>query len=318
MSGSLLAVLIAVTAATLLGCATVAQRRGMTASGDRPESGGLLATLAHSRWWWAGTIASVAGLGLQFLALSTGPLIVVQTTMVASIVVTTLAESVLLRRRPTPRRWTGMVVTTLGLATVLLALSPTSAAVAVTPSATSMLVLAGITLAVSAGAALRARVTAAGGIALSVATGLGYGVTAVALKTVGTELASGWAVPLGHPALWTAVVVGPLSVLLSQHALRRARTVAAAVSVIVVIDPVVGLLAGVAWFGEHVVVTPLSLTAALAAAVAVVVGIVLGHTERRPPGPGRGLTLPSGPAARHDREGTSVGERTRLVARSSW
>jgi hypothetical protein len=198
-----------------------------------------------------------------------------------------------------------MALTTLGLATVLLALSPTGAAVAVTPSATSMVVLAGATLAVSAAAALRARSRATTGIALSVATGLGYGVTAVALKTVGTELASGWAVPLGHPALWTAVVVGPLSVLLSQHALRRARAVAAAVSVIVVIDPVVGLLAGVAWFGEHIVVTPLSLAAALAATVAVVVGIVLGHTDPRAPrqDPGPPSMTGSDPAV------TSVGGR---------
>ena len=283
MGGSLLPVLCAVAAATLLGCATVAQRRGMTAPVPGSGTGGLVATLVRSGWWWAGTIASVAGLGLQFLALSTGPLIVVQTIMVASIVVTTLAESLLLRRRPTVRRWTGMAMTTLGLAAVLLALSPTAAAVAVTPSATSLIVLAGLTLAVSAGAALRAGATTTTGIALSVATGLGYGVTAVVLKTVGTELASGWAVPLGHPALWIAVVVGPLSVLLSQHALRRARAVAAAVSVIVVIDPVVGLLAGIAWFGEHVVVTPLSLTAALAAAAAVVAGIVLGHTDRGAP-----------------------------------
>ncbi|HEY2195016.1 MAG TPA: DMT family transporter [Actinomycetospora sp.] len=311
MSSSSLAVLCAVAAATLLGCATVAQRRGMGAPTGPSDPGGLVAILVRSRWWWAGTIASVAGLGLQFLALSTGPLIVVQTTMVASIVVTTLAESLLLRRRPTPRRWTGMVLTTLGLATVLVALSPTSAAVTVTPSASSVVVLAGITLALLAGATLRARLTATTGIALSVATGLGYGVTAVALKTVGAELASGWTVPLGHPALWTAVVVGPLSVLLSQDALRRARAVAAAVSVIVVIDPVVGLLAGVAWFGEHVVVTPLSLTAALAAAVAVVVGIVLGHTEPRPPRPGDDPSERTGSTARPEPVMTSVGGRTR-------
>jgi drug/metabolite transporter (DMT)-like permease len=309
IGGSVTAVLCAVAAATLLGCATVAQRRGMTAPTSGSGTGGLVATVVRSRWWWAGTIASVAGLGLQFLALSTGPLILVQTIMVASIVITTLAESLLLRRRPTRRRWAGMFTTTLGLASVLLALSPTGGAVAVTPSATSMIVLAGVTLAVSAGAALRARATATTGIALSVATGLGYGVTAVALKTVGTELASGWAVPLGHPALWTAVVVGPLSVLLSQHALRSARAVAAAVSVIVVIDPVVGLLAGLAWFGEQVVVTPLSLVASLAGAVAVVVGIVLGHTERRPPGLRRGPRGSPRSTAGPHRVTTAVGGR---------
>lgn len=178
-----------------------------------------------------------------------------------------------------------MALTTTGLATVLLALSPTAGTAARLPSAMALLLLGGVTLALSAGAAWRARSPAATGIALSIGTGLGYGVTAIALKSVGAELAAGWAAPLGHPALWVAVVVGPLSVLLSQHAFRRARAVAAAVSVIVVIDPVVGLLAGVTWFGEHVVVTPTSLVTALAAAAAVVVGIVASHSEPRPPAP---------------------------------
>jgi drug/metabolite transporter (DMT)-like permease len=309
MSGSVPAVLFAVAAATLLGSSTVAQRRGMSAPAGRP--GGLLVTLVRSRWWWAGTLGTVAGLGLQFLALDIGSLIVVQTTMVASIVVTTLTEALLLRRRPGARRWAGMIMTTLGLATVLVALSPTAAAVAVTPSATAIVVLAGITLAVSAAAALRARVTAASGIALSVATGLGYGVTAVALKTVGTELGSGWFVPLGHPALWTAIVVGPLSVLMSQHALRRARAVAAAVSVIVVIDPLVGLLAGIAWFGEHVAVTPISLAVALVAAVTVVVGIVLGHAGPRPPRDRKNRGDRTGSTTQPERATALVGGRAR-------
>ena len=74
---------------------------------------------------------------------------------------------------------------------------------------------------------------------------------------------------------------------------------------IVVIDPVVGLVAGVACFGEHVVVTPLSLAAALAAAVAVVVGIVLGHTDPRAP---RQDPDPASTAG-SDRAVTSVGGR---------
>ncbi len=289
MSGALAATLCAGAAATLLGTSSVAQRRGMAGTGDegaRDGSGSLVAGLVRSGWWWVGTAASIGGLALQFLALTLGPLIAVQTTLVGSIVATTLAEWLLLGRVPTARRWAGMALTALGLATVLLTLSPTAGnANPDVPSTTSMLVLAGVTLAISAGAALRARFASTSGIALSVATGLGYGVTAIALKSVTAQLASGWALPLGRPALWIAVVVGPLSVLLSQHAFRRARAVAAAVSLIVVIDPVVGLVAGVAWFGERVTVTPASLATALAAATAVIVGVVLTHAERRPPAP---------------------------------
>ncbi len=259
MSGSLPAALCAVAAASLLGTATVAQRRGMGRGMDGDEATGPLARLVRSRWWWAGTAASVGGLGLQFLALAIGPLIV-QTVMAVSIVVTTLAEAVLLRRRPAARRWTGMALTTVGLAVVLLALAPSASSMVVVPSATAIVADAVGTLLVAALAAWRARVTAAGGIALAAATGLGYGVTAVAQKTVGAELATGPVGLLAHPALWAAFTVGPLSVLLSQHALRRARSVAAAVSVIVVIDPLVGLLAGTLWFGEHATCTTPSTT----------------------------------------------------------
>ncbi|NMO92752.1 DMT family transporter [Actinomycetospora sp. TBRC 11914] len=284
MSGSLPAALCAVAAASVLGTATVAQRRGMDGDG----SGHLVAGLVRSRWWWAGTAASVGGLGLQFLALAIGPLIVVQTVMAVSIVVTALAEAVLLRRRPTPRRWAGMALTAAGLAVVLLALAPSASSLVVVPSATSIIAVTAGALVVAAVAAWHARVAAAGGLALAAATGLGYGVTAIAQKTVGAELAHGPVAVLVHPALWAALTVGPLSVLLSQHALRRARSVATAVSVIVVIDPLVGLLAGTVWFGEHVVLTPWSASAAVAAGVAVVMGIVLSHTEGRPPETGRG------------------------------
>lgn len=297
------AALVAAAAAVLLGTSSVAQRRGMASS----RGGGLLATLVRSGWWWAGTAASVGGLALQFLALTLGSLIVVQTTLVGSIVATTLAEWVLLGRAPGRLRWTGMALTTTGLVTVLLALAPTAGTGTHLPSATTLLALGAAALALAAAAAWRARSPAATGIALSVATGLGYGVTAIALKTVGAELAAGWAEPLGHPALWIAVVVGPLSVLLSQHTFRRARAVAAAVSVIVVIDPVVGLLAGVAWFGEHVAVTPSALATALVAAVAVVAGIVLSHSPSDRPSWRSALA----------RTAASLGDRTLVGSRPS-
>ncbi|MCD2195787.1 DMT family transporter [Actinomycetospora endophytica] len=305
MSGSLDAALVAGAAAALLGTSSVAQRRGMATTDDGVR-GGLLAGLVRSSWWWVGTAASVGGLALQFLALTLGSLIVVQTVLVGGIVATTLAEWFLLGRTPSGIRWAGMILTTTGLITVLLALSPTAGTATRLPSGTALLLLAGTTLVLSAAAARRARRPGTTGIALSVGTGLGYGVTAIALKTVGAELASGWAAPLTHPALWIAVVVGPLSVLLSQHAFRRARAVAAAVSVIVVIDPVVGLAAGVAWFGEHVVVSTDAVVTAMAAAVTVVVGIVTSHSPTPIPDPS-----PSPSAT------TAVGDRTLVGSRSS-
>jgi hypothetical protein len=284
VSGSILAAGTAVVAAGLLGASSVAQRRGMhspPSSGPGATRRGLLATLTTSRWWWVGTVASIGGLALQFLALTLGPLVVVQTTMVSSIAATTLAERLLLGRRPGAYGWAGMALTATGLVGVLWALAPTTTVSAV-PSGTATLALGGAGLLGIAFAALRARSGPGGALALATATGLGYGTTAVALKTVGAELAGGWNAALTHPALWVAAVLGPASVLLSQHALHRARRVAAVVSLIVVLDPVVGLLAGAAWFGEQIATNPSALAVAIAAAAAVVVGIAISQSRAAP------------------------------------
>ena len=59
-------------------------------------------------------------------------------------------------------------------------------------------------------------------LALAVATGLGYGITAVALKTVGTQLASGLAGPFPHPALYVALALGPSAILSARRPCSRA------------------------------------------------------------------------------------------------
>jgi hypothetical protein len=64
------------------------------------------------------------------------------------------------------------------------------------------------------------------------------------------------------------------------------------VSVILVVDPLVGLVAGPLRFGEHIATTPGAVTAAVAAGLALVAGIVTiqggaGQASRstRPPSP---------------------------------
>ncbi|WP_433038338.1 DMT family transporter [Actinomycetospora sp. CA-053990] len=270
------AAVVAVVAAALLGSASVAQQRATRAVPTyRAGDPRLVGALVRRPWWWAGTVASLGGLGLQVLALTLGPIIVVQSTMTSSIVSVTLAEWAILGRRPTARATAGMLLTTVGLVGVLLALSPTPGPVGAAPSTTATWVL-GATCAATVVAltawARRGR-GAAASLAPALATGLGYGVTAIALKLVGTQLAGGWLEPLTHPALYVALVLGPFSILLSQNALQHGRVVTAVVSLILVVDPLVGLVAGILGFGEQVTVTAASIALAAGSGVVLLLGI---------------------------------------------
>ena len=86
-----------------------------------------------------------------------------------------------------------MGLTALGLAGLLGSLPPMAGTAAVPPAGSTLAVAAACAAAMPAAVACRAPTAAPGSgagrvLALAVATGLGYGITAVALKTVGTQL----------------------------------------------------------------------------------------------------------------------------------
>ena len=239
----------------------------------------LVRALVRRPWWWVGTLASVAGLGLQVLALALGSIIVVQTVMTSSIVFTTVAERLLTGRRPRGTIWPGAALTGLGLVGLLVALDPTAGDSIVPPGGSTLVVAAGCLVVMAAAVAWSRSPAPAGSgrvLALAAVTGLGYGVTAVQLKTVGAQLATGLTVPLQHPALYVAIVLGPSAILLSQAALQQGRLATAVVSVILVVDPLVGLAAGLLWFGETVTLG----ADALMCAIVLLAGFVL--TQRGP------------------------------------
>jgi hypothetical protein len=134
-------------------------------------------------------------------------------------------------------------------------------------------------------------------LALAACTGLGYGVTAVQLKSIGTQLASGPVAPLQHPALYVALVLGPLSILLSQHALQQGRLATAVVSLILVVDPLVGLMAGPLWFGERIDTGLVSLAAAAACAVTLLAGVGLTQVGSLDVLPSPSAPIPARPPA---------------------
>ncbi|MGD9990930.1 DMT family transporter, partial [Pseudonocardia sp.] len=112
-------------------------------------------------------------------------------------------------------------------------------------------------------------------LALALATGVLYGVTAGLMKVVTGQLQVGWTEPFAHMALYVVCVVGPLGFLLSQNTFQQGRLVSPAVAVITSVDPVVAVLIGVGWLGEQLDTSPAKLAGECIAALVVIAGIVL-------------------------------------------
>lgn len=213
---------------------------------------------------WATGLAGVGiGLALQLVALAFAPVALVQPLGVTSVLVAALVAG---QGRP----W-GALVCAGGLGAFLLLARP-NPALGPTPAWPAGLPLA-VALAVAVvGTLLVARRHA---VALGVAAGIFYGVSAGLLKVVAEQVRTGGvAEPFWHPAVYAAAVIGPVGFVLSQHAFRRARSAAPVLAALTTVDPVVAVAVGVGWLGERVVLTPVALVGQALAALAVVGGVV--------------------------------------------
>jgi hypothetical protein len=170
----------------------------------------------------------------------------------------------------------GALLCVVGLAAFFLLARPSAgsaAPVVGTPPAGLVLTLLAV-LAVAAGLS-----TAPGSglrvLSLALVTGVLYGVTAGLMKIISGQFLTGTTEPLHHWALYAACVVGPLGFLLSQNTFQQGRLVSPALAVITTVDPLVGVVIGVSWFGEDVASGPAVTAGELIAGLLIVAGIVV-------------------------------------------
>lgn len=293
------AALLAALAALFFGLAAAAQHHA-TQQVDRHAvlHPGLVLALVRRPWWLVGAAASAVGAGLQVAALAVGSIIVVQTVIVTSLVWTTAGENLLARRWPPRRTVTGVGLAVLGIVGLLVVLDPTSAPDTRPPTVAAAVALVGGCAVVAAvGFGWSARATGANrALGLALAAGTGYGLTAALFKTAFGGPTAGWIELLGRPTLWAACLLGAAAVLLNQNALQRGRRATPGIAVVLLVDPAVGLAAGVLWFDERVTLTAATVAGAAVCLAVTVVGVALAH--RTDPGVGRPRPARAGAGAR--------------------
>lgn len=283
------AVPAAIAGAGFMGLASAAQARATKQVRlEKTLHPRLLLDLAHRPLWLVGIGATVAGLGLQLVALGFGPLILVQPLLVTALPFAGVFAAWFARRRPDGLVLFGTLVCIAGLSAFLLLARPSNGAAHLLPTGEVVVIAVVLGLVALAGlgwSALVAGPTRVLGLAL--ATGVLYGVTAGLMKLVADDLRAGWAATFTHWPLYVVCVIGPIGFLLSQNTFQQGRLIAPALAVITTVDPLVGVVIGVWWMGESVSTGAAVLSGELIAAVTMAVGIAMLSWRNSHPAPGQ-------------------------------
>lgn len=236
----------------------------------------LILNLLRNPTWLIGIVATIAGLGLQVVALGFGPLLLVQPLLVSALLFTNVFMAWLVHRRADRVLVLGALLCVAGLCAFLLVARPQQhgdkivGIEQVVPLALTFGIVVVVCLWVAARTRRGVRV-----LALALATGVLYGVTAGLMKVVSGEFRAGLFVPFTHWGLYTVCVIGPMGFLLSQNTFQQGKLISPAVGVITTVDPLVGVGIGVSWFGETVETTPGALAGQAVSALVIIGGIAI-------------------------------------------
>lgn len=270
------AVPAAIAGAACMGLASAAQAR---ATKQVPTSKtlhpGLILDLIHRPLWLIGIVATIAGLGLQLVALGYGPLLLVQPLLVTALPFASGFSAWLNHKLLDRVVLAGALICVAGLCAFLLLAQPTGGSDQILAEPAELIPLA-VTLGAVAVVGLGLSSMLHGPtrvLGLALATGIFYGVTAALMKVVAGQLRNGIAVPFEHWTLYAVCVIGPIGFLLSQNTFQQGQFVSPALAVMTTVDPLVGVAIGVWWMGESAANGTAVLTGELIAAAAIVVGI---------------------------------------------
>jgi hypothetical protein len=180
---------------------------------------------------------------LQLVALSHGPVALVQPVLVLDLLFAVLGASAL-RRRRSDRVVVFGALRVGGLATFLLLAAPSPGTTVPRPA--EALLVGGCVAAARWGGGTRRP------LALAAATGVLFGVTAGLAKLAADDLDRGIGDVLGDWPGYAALACAAAAFVLSRHAFRAGVAVAPAPAVMVVLNPLTGIGFGVLWLGERV------------------------------------------------------------------
>jgi drug/metabolite transporter (DMT)-like permease len=271
-----IAVLAALGAAMLFGVAAVMEYQSAK---QVPPRGALeprlLLDLAHRPMWLLAIAANIVGVGLQIVALHFGPLALVQPVLVCDLIFAVLISAFTIRHRPPDRiMLIGVLCCAAGLGVFLATTQPNGGTTTVAPG--DVVPLAAALAAVLAGCLAVARMASPNirALALALACGVTYGVTAFLFKLLSQSLPEGFSHPLQQWPVYVVIVVGPIGFLLNQSAFQAGILVSPVLAVITVTDPLVSISIAYLWLNESIARSGTDVAIEVVSLIVMIAGIV--------------------------------------------
>jgi drug/metabolite transporter (DMT)-like permease len=273
----LIAVVAALAGSLVFGVSSVAEQRGTQRVESRPPlRPGLLLDLIRQPLWLTGVGATLIGFILQVVALTFGPLALVEPILISDLIIASLIASAL-RHRFDPGLLLGVIAAAAGVGGFLAIARPsggrtTVSLLAVLPLAIALAVVLVGCLAVAK------RTDNARPLALALACGVTYGVAAFVVKLLTADFSGGLAQVFSHWPVYALAIVGPLGFLLNQNAFQQGILLAPVLAIITVCDPLVSIALAYFWLHEQFNSTPGAVAGEILALLVMTAGIyILAH-----------------------------------------
>jgi drug/metabolite transporter (DMT)-like permease len=272
---------LAVGAAASFALANVAQMRAARRA-DAPSqlSPTLLIRLIGDPLWLLGLVASIAGFGMQAVALFLAPVVFVQPLIVTELLFALPLAAALGGARLHRREWAGAVLVAAGISLFVGVGQPRgegSTATTFDWVITSVSVLAALIVTIGIAEARPHRPTLRAS-ALAAAASICFGYMSVLTRVVGHQFADHGIRALGYAQPWMLAVVAIGGLMLSQTAFRIA-PLSVSLPIIDIGEPAVASMLGVLILGESVQLTAGTMLGVVVSGVAIVTGVGLLDTS---------------------------------------
>jgi len=271
-----IAVPCAVLSAVSYGAATAMQHRAVHTGSGRADARGLLRLLGDPRWL-VSVFGDGVGLALQAVALSTGPVVLVQPLLVLAVPVSLPMGWALGGRRPSRGDYLACVGILLALGAFFAIVGDPGGAVPLTPGSVGLVTVIGTSAGALACAFVRHASPTVRAAVYGAVAGAAFGIVGVLLDaTSRTVQQLGWQ-SLQRPAGWTPLLgvalVGTVAVIVTQVSFQLG-PLGASFPANEVAAPVVAVALGAAVLHEKVPASPAAVTAYAACLLSVLAATI--------------------------------------------